>query len=167
MTALALWAGLRGLLAKVPLVVWLVLALLIWGLYNQHERRMATATLVTQQAAAAAATASKVAADKAETARIADTQKEAINELLAHQATDAAAIARSADAARRLQRQLAADAARRRTNDPASIGTGQADRLTVVFGQCVERYRAVAASAASAVLAGQLCERSYDAVKPP
>lgn len=167
MTALAIWTAVRGMAAKVPMVVWVVLAVLGWGFYNQHERRVAETTLVNQQRQAAAETASAVAADKARTAQIAASQTEAINDLLTHKVKDAAAVARAADTARRLQQQLAADAAYRRAGDPDSASTGQADRLSVVFGQCVERYRALAASATSAVRAGQLCERAYDAVKSP
>ena len=120
---------------------------------NKCEAKVATATA---QAASAALTESQRRLDAAQE--------------VAHVAGQSAVLARSdadraAAAARRLRDQLAASAAARAA-DTAASSAGPADRSAEVLGQCVERYRSVAAAADAAVIAGQACERSYESLIP-
>lgn len=155
-----------ALLRVVPIWAWALAAALVWGAWQRHEAR--------QQGALRAADAAAVAQQReaALAATIAESQRRtAAVEESAHVADLAASAARSdaarsAALARRLREQLAAGRAASAPagEHPASAGAGQADRLADVLGQCVERYRAVAADADAAVVAGRACERAYDAL---
>lgn len=74
---------------------------------------------------------------------------------------DAVAAGAAADSLREYATQLAADASACGATAP---GDGPADRLANVLGESVEQYREVAAAADRAVIAGQLCQQSYDAL---
>lgn len=74
---------------------------------------------------------------------------------------DADAAAAAAVGLREHAEQLAARAG---ACDPAAADAGAAGRLAAVLGESAERYRAVAEAADRAVIAGQLCERAYDAL---
>jgi len=116
----------------------------------------------------ATATASQLAANQAKTTRILATQSEAANAAQAQsQRADAAerAAARSSDGLRIAARALAAGCGVV-PGAPASAASSPADRLADVLGESSERYRAVALATDRAVIRGQQCQASYDALSP-
>ncbi|RTL40575.1 MAG: DUF2514 family protein [Burkholderiales bacterium] len=138
-----------------------VLGAVAWAAH--HERQIGAAQCRAEVATASAAAASAALVESQR--RVTAAQE------VAHAADQAASAARSdadraAAAARRLRDQLAARGGTG-ADDFAASAAGPADPTANVLGQCVERYRSVAAAADAAVIAGQACERAYRSLSVP
>ena len=157
-------AGALGLAKALPVWAWALAACLAWGAVQKHRATAAGAELHRAQAEAAALREFDLQTSIAET-----TRRLAAERRNTHAADQAAALARAdaasaAGAVERLQFRIAADQAAARASDPAAAGAGAADRNALAT--CAGRYRDVAAAADRAVIAGQACERAYDALTP-
>lgn len=172
MTGLA--AAALGLLRRVPLVAWVVLALLAWGGVQRHLAEKRAQQLQERERAEAQARA-----DTIRDALVEQTRRAATIEGIAHDARSRAArAAADRDAARAAAddalRRLRADAALRASGgaaDPAaaagSAPAGATDLVPAdVLGRCAARVLDLAELADAAGRAGSTCERSYDALTP-
>lgn len=150
----------------VPPWVWLVAALLGWGAWQKHRAQSVAADYHAAIVQAAASRQADLQVKLTESQRRTDAIQE-----VAHAADQAASAARSdadraALSARRLRDRLDAMQADARRRDPAASEAGQTADVTQVLGQCIERYRLVAAAADASIIAGQACQQSYDALTP-
>jgi hypothetical protein len=152
-----------AIIARVPVLAWVLAAALAWGGWQRHEYRAATEELLRQQQAEASAKAAALQAQIDTHAR----QERALQET-AHDAdistqrarADAAA---AADAARRLRARLANIAA---DHPPAAAGASapagpDAAVLADVLSRCDARAGELAEAADAARIAGAACERAY------
>lgn len=152
-------------LAKlVPPWLWLLAAVIGWGAWQKHRAQVVAEDFHAAIVQAAGERQADLQAKLAESQRRTDAIQEKV-----HAADLAASAARSdadraAVSARRLRDRLATIEADARRRDPAASEAGETERLTHVLGSCIERYRLVAAAADAAVIAGQACESSYDAL---
>jgi hypothetical protein len=152
------------LLGRVPIWVWVVIGLALWGWIGHHEARVAKASLVALQAEYKAKADAATLEYQQRADRIARDQQEAIDASNKQVQASKAAAARAAAAAAELRKQLAASG-RQAPGDqaPAAGGAPSADTGTLL-GECAERYSAMAAIADRARDAGLRCEQLYDAV---
>jgi hypothetical protein len=158
-------APVMSVLRAVPWWAYALAACLAWGGWQRHRANSAAATYQRAQIDAAKATEAALAENIRETARRLAEQQKATNDADAKLVKARSDAAGAAGAAERLRKQLLAiRAASAPTGDPSATGPGSADRLAEILGECVERYRAVAAAADRAVIAGRTCEASYSAL---
>lgn len=163
----------------VGLAALLVLALAMAG-YQSHRANRAelaladkVAELADAKTAAAEAQAKQITENRSKESTWRTNQAEAVHaEVLKTQAARAAA-ARDSAAARSLHSELARVAARGRAAaaDPSASADGQAAAtasavLADLLGQCSQRRSELASYADSARIAGETCQRSYEALTP-
>lgn len=152
------------LLRLVPIWAYTLAAALAWGGWQHHRARVAGVELAQHITQTANLREQAMHAALIETTRRLMAQQEAADAaaLQTRQARTAAAAAGSAaDKLRAHAARLAASAA---ACNPTAAASSPADRLAHILGESVDRYREVAAAADRAVIAGQLCERSYGAL---
>jgi hypothetical protein len=172
-----------GAFDVIPGALWALLLAGALALIGVKQVQLSTARTATAEARldlanykATAAESARLAerAERAKDARINTEQRKAFDEaatqILTAQAD--AADARAAGEQLRLQAQRYADAARRASARAASVeaGAAAADPLGVfadVLGRIDQRAGRLAEIADASRIAGQLCERSYDALGGP
>jgi hypothetical protein len=171
--------ALRAALALIPreLLALALAVVLAAGLYTGHRLTLAqrdnarqAASIATERAKISAAAASAIEhARSVEVQRAADIAQaqEALHARTQTLAADAAAARTAADRLR-VSLDIAARALRatgRAASDPGAASASETGaRAAELLGACATRYRELAVDADRAVAAGQLCERSYDAV---
>lgn len=164
--------ALLPLLRRVPVWAWVLVLALGWGAVQRHRATSAAETLARSQAAEAQAREAALVLRQQEIERRLIATQE--NADAARQQTEQAvadATARAAAAERLLQRARAV-AARAPAGPAASAAGGgptadsPADVLADVLGRCVAQLGVVAEFADRAHIAGQACERSYQALNP-
>lgn len=173
MTGIA--AAALGLLRRVPLIAWVVLALLAWGGMQQHLAGKRAEQLRERERAEAQARADTIRDALVEQTRR-TTAVEGIADAARQQARRAAAdrqAARAAadDALRRMRADATLRAASGAADPAAAAGSapaGAADLVPAdVLGRCAARVLDLADAADAARRAGEACERAYDALTPP
>ncbi len=163
-----------GLLRRVPLIAWVVLALLAWGGVQQHLAGKRAAQLREREQAEAQARADTIRDALVETTRRAATVEGIANDArqqARRAAADRDAARAAADAALQRLRASAAVRAAGGAADPAaaagSAPAGAADVVPAdVLGRCAARVLDLADAADAARRAGAACERAYDALMP-
>lgn len=163
------WLVLRPILGRVPVWVWVVIAVLAWGGWQRHRAQSAERVHTRAVAAAAAAREAQLQADAAETARRLAEQERIANDARQKAAAQAADALRARTAEQQLRARLAAITADRGAGAASAPGGSQtaaqaADLLADVLGRCVSRVRELAEYADAASTAGEACQRSYDAL---
>lgn len=160
-----MWLVLQPVLSILKAIPWwayAIAACLAWGGYQRHRATSAAKVYQAAQIEAARLTEAALIENVQETARRLAAQQKATQdaEIQTRKArTDAGA---AAGAAERLRQQLVAvRAAGASASNPAASGASATDRLADLLGQCVDRYREVAAAADRAVIAGRTCEAGY------
>jgi hypothetical protein len=159
-----------GLLRLVPVWAWVVAVALAWGAVQHHRASAAGARALAAERdlAEIRAAAAKEAIDTL--ARTVAAQGEAAREADTQAARDRADAAAASAAVRRLRTaaQAAAGGCSARAPSAASSApAGAAGNLRAdVLGRLGEAAQRIAEHADSSRTAGQLCERSYDAVRP-
>lgn len=153
----AVLAILRG----VPVWVYVIVAAMAWGGIQHRRAASAGETLRQAQAAAAAEEAQALRSTIAETERRLSAQQEIASAAQAKADTNARAAAAARATADRVRSAAAAYAASAAASNPATAGDRKADRLSELFGQCVEALVGVAEAADRSILRGQACERAY------
>lgn len=160
-----------GLVPRVPLWAWALVALLAWGGWNRFQAVRATDRLATATVQAKIASAQAEAAAAAETTRRVQAQQEVINAQSRRTARAQADAATATAAGQRLRDRLAAmQADRARDTAAADAGAAANDPIGVladVLGRCSARHRSVAQYADTARDAGIACQQSYDALGKP
>lgn len=152
-----------AVLRAIPWWAYAIAACLAWGGFQRYRANSAAKVYQQAQVEAAKRTEAALAENIRETARRLAAQQEATIHAEAQTAKARAAANASAASADRLRQRLdAIRAAEPRASDSAATGASQTDRLADVLGQCADRYRALAAAADRAVIAGQTCEAAYD-----
>lgn len=146
---------------KVPLWIWALTLVLVWGAWQKHEATAAANTLRQHDAEVAAETLKASQAAQAETQRRLTAQREVTDEATRQAAVAASAAAGARTALERLRAQLAASAPSRSASDPAPAGGRQAAVMVDVLGQCAGRLQVVAAVADDAINRGRACEAAY------
>jgi Protein of unknown function (DUF2514) len=160
-----LLAPLLGALRAIPWWAYALAACLAWGGWQRHRALSAAKVYQQAQVEAAKRTEAALAENIRETARRLAAQQKATQDAEAKTVKARSDAAGAAGAAERLRKQLLAiRAASAPAGDPSATGPGSADRLAEILGECVERYRTVAAAADRAVIAGRTCEASYTAL---
>lgn len=159
-------------LAAIGVIIALITA--AYGLQHHQITTLKAAVATEKQgrdqdrAAYASAAASAAADNLIETGRRIAAQSKAANDAqVQSNRADAAdrANARAADGLRIAAHTLASGC-RAAGADPAASASSPADRLADVLGESVSEYRAVAKAADNAVIRGQQCSASYDALSP-
>jgi hypothetical protein len=165
---------LRKVAGAVPVWLWVLLAVLLWGGWQRHQAKAAAETYTRAVAQAAADRETQLLADAAETARRLQTQQGAAQHARTQAQKNAADAASARTAAEQLRARLAALQANPGAADSApadgSPPTGPtAGVLADLLNRCVGRARELAEYADAARTAGQTCETSYDALtaQPP
>lgn len=158
--------GLPGVFRLIPWWLWAGAGLFLWGAWNKHAAK--TAIEARERAEVVAETARiqqrGTAAALTETTRRITVQAKVNRNASTRTVRAAAAAASAAVAGGGLRADAAALAASAAACHPAPGRDGEADRLARVLGEVVDEYRAVAAAADRAVIAGQACEQSYSAL---
>ena len=160
-----------GLLRRVPLWAWALVAALAWGGFQRHQTKAVAAEFSEAQADAAHERESALQASITETARRLTAQQE-----IAHAADQAASQAQAdataaASAAQRLRQRIAALQASPGAKHPATALDFQAaaDRASVyadLFKRADERAGVLAAIADDRSARGRRCEQSYESLTP-
>jgi len=150
-----------GLISRVPVWAWAAAALLAWG-WSGHARYGALKSDVVQQ------TAKSEKEQRDEDLRRREAQARVMDKAQA-----AAEAARSdADRARAAEQRLRNQLAKSRAggapsvSSAASAGSAPADTYRELFGDCVARYRELGEEADRHRIAGDTCERAYEALNP-
>lgn len=150
-----------------------VLALLVFAAYQAREAQQARTELLTFKARATQQALDLTNQHARETARRLFVQSEVIHAQVQQTEQLRAAAGRAADADRSLRGELARLAARSRAAaaDPSATGASQAAAeagavLADLLGQCSSRRQELAEYADSARIAGEACQRSYEALTP-
>lgn len=167
--------ALLGVLAKVPPAAYLLAAALAWGWWGHHTSRVANEELAVAQSRvnALSQTLSQQTAAREEENRRVQAQAEVAKTLAAKAEQERAAAQKdraAASAARDAVDRLL-DYVKRPAppgagpGDPSAVSRGEAaDRLGTVAKECLGRFEQVAADAVDAVIRGQRCSGSYDAL---
>lgn len=159
---------LLAILRAVPIWAWALAAVIGWGALQKHRAEAAVKREETAKLEQADARATAIHGALVQQTRVVNTQNEVI-----HDATEQARRARTdADRAaaaerRMLERLRAAGGA---STHPAAAGASAPAGETAgmhadLLGRCVSDLRRMAAIADERGIAGQACERSYDALK--
>lgn len=167
-------AAALGLLRRMPLIAWVVLALLAWGGMQQHLAGKRAAQLRERERAEAQARADTIRDALIEQTRRAEAVKgiaDAAQQNARRLASDRDAARAAADDALRRLRDAAAVRASAGAADPAagagSAPAGAADVVPAdVLGRCAARVLELADYADRARIAGAACEQSYRALTP-
>lgn len=165
-----MFSGVLGLIGRLPAWVWVLVALLAWGGWQRHQAHAVAAELAGQQAQAAQAREAGLQASIAETERrlqaqhgVAKDAQDQLDRVRADRAT--------ADrVAARLRAKLAtAGQAGGGAADPPAAGDcsaaeARARVLAELLSRADDRAGGLAAAADAARIAGEACERNYDAL---
>lgn len=157
-----------GLLGKVPIWAYALVAIGLWGGYGHYKLNNLRAEVVEQQNVAALQKIKQLEINREEEqrrgeehARIVDQERRGA---AARAAADAAA--RSAGSIGRLQQRITAlTASASACNTTLANGSTPAATLGELFGNCTARYRSLGEEAAACRTAGIICERAYDALR--
>lgn len=156
-----------SILRRVPVWVWVVLALLAWGGFQRHSAKAAErkASQLREAVVQREAAEAKAAADQR--AAQLEAQRKVIDDATQRAAREAADAATARTALQRLRASLAAGAANA-ASAPASASSQAAGASSAVLaellGQCGKRVLELGEYADAAAGAGAACERSYDAL---
>lgn len=158
-----------ALLARVPPVVWLLLGLGAYGVYEHHRAASVTTTFTEAKAEAAAERKVAASAAAAETTRRVVAQKASVHRATQETARAAGHAASAADTGRRLRDTAVAVAASPAASDPAADAQCAPVRATAgvladVLGLAERRAEVLAREADTARIAGADCERQYDSL---
>ncbi len=161
-----------ALAKRVPIWAWVLLVLLAWGAWQRHLANAASATLREHDAAVAAQTLAQQQADLARSLAIQKSQKETVDAATTQAAAAAADAARQRTAAERLRARLAARQTDLGPRDPAAAASGPPAAAgscvpADLFGRVLDAAGQLAAIADQRGVAGQACERAYQALTPP
>lgn len=161
--------GVLSLLARVPVWAWALAALLAWGGWQRHQAKASAAELASQQAQAAQAREVALQANITETQRRLRAQHGVTQDAQAQLDQVRAARLAADRMAARLRAQLAAGHASAGADHPATAADCEAASarsrvLAELLGRADDRAGSLAAAADAARIAGQACERSYDAL---
>lgn len=143
--------------SKVPWWVWLAAGVLLWG-WSGHARYSALKKDVVEQSA------KSEKEQRSEEQRRQVEQAKQLDKVVAAAEGDKLDAARARAAEQRLRNQLELARARSApSTDPAVVAERKAaEKVRVVLGECVSRYRELGEEADRARRAGQACEVSYD-----
>lgn len=160
-----------GALGKVPWYGWVIAVSLALAAWNRHQARSVRAEFDQAKVAAAAERAASAAEATAESSRRRRVQQEAVDAANLKSTQLERSLAASADAGQRLRQRLAALDAQRCAGDTAAGSGGQAasaaaDLRAELSRRLDEAADGVARFAERAAIAGDTCERSYDALTP-
>lgn len=163
-------AAVRALLGRVPLWAWVLAVVLAWGAWNRHQARSVRAEFDQAKVAAAAERAASAAEAAVESSRRRRVQQEAVDAANLKSAQLERSLAASADAGQRLRQRLAALDAQRCAGHPAAASGSPAasaavDLRSELSRRLDEAADGVARFAERAAIAGEACERAYDALK--
>lgn len=166
---LAIGMRLLGLAKMVPIWVWLVLAILGWGGWQNHKANVAAAELVDERQKISAAREQAMQASMAETARRLRAQEEA-NRYATEQTALSRADALAAGAALDRVQQRANQLASRAGSCDTSVASGRttaseaARMLADLQRRADERAGLLARIADERGIAGEACQRAYEAL---
>ena len=154
-------------LKRVPIWIWIVMAVLCWGGFQRHSAKAAER----KESALREAVVQREAAEAKQAVEQKAAQLEAQRKVIDDATTRAAREAADAAAARaslqRLRASLAAGASNA-ASAPAAAGSPAAGPSSAVLadmlGRCAGRVLELAEFADAASGAGSACERSYDAL---
>lgn len=163
--------GLAGLASGMPIWVWALGAVLLWGGWHRHQERAVRADFEASKVAAEASRAASAAEAKAQTARREAEKKGAIDEARKAAARARAALLEQQSAAGELRDRLAALEARACGGDPGAGGGGpgatEARDLSAYLRRRLDEAEARTIEFADGTaIARDVCERQYRALKP-
>lgn len=153
----------------VPLWAWAIAAILAWGGWQRHNANAAAESLRSKEAAAAVQREAQLQQSLSTTQRRLTAQDKAVQDANQRTVRVAAAAASAADVGERLRAQLDAINARSCTADSAAAlggqaASGAADMRAYVQRRLDDAAERLARYADDAHIAGQACERAYDAL---
>jgi len=154
-------------LAKVPLWVWLVVAVLMWGGWQQHRAKATAAAFKQEQMLAAEDREKALVAALAETERRMVAQKKVVEDAEAQTVKAKGSAAAANAAAGKLRARLDALKVNTAASAASSPGAGEAGGLADLLATCADRYRGVAEAADRAIIAGLACANAYEALSKP
>ena len=162
-------AALRGMGSKVPAWAWALIVALAWGGWQHYSAKAAGAALLARKQQEAAAQVEQMQAAQAETARRLLAQQEATNDANLKTQAALADAAGAGDAVRRLRQRIAAAQSSVRPADPAASSCGAAAAASSgvppdLFWRVVDAAGRYAAIADQRGIAGEACERAYQAL---
>lgn len=158
-------APILSFLKLIPWWAYAIAAVLGWGMYQRHLANASAAHFQAAQRAASDQREKALVKVVVETAR-----RQAAVAVVAENAkvqvirAKAAADSASAAASSLRDRLIALQADNRAAADSGSIAAGQATRLADILGRCADRYSEVAARADAAIISGNACVASYEAL---
>lgn len=163
----AVLAILRG----VPVLVWVVVAAVLWGGWNYNRAKSAGETLRQAQAAAAAEEAQALRATITETERRLSAQQEIASAAQARADTNARAAAAARATADRVRSAALDHAAIAAASNPGPAGSCAATEHAAgmfadLLGRTAQRAALLADLADRTTAAGKACEAAYDALRP-
>lgn len=165
-----MWLIAKGLLAKVPIGVWVLLAALAWGAYQKHAATAAINTLRVAEQKAAAEREATLVKQIQDLRGIQSDFEKAANDANIKAARASAAAASSVAAGQRLRNELATLDKRAcdgssAAASPGSAASSPADLRAYVSRRLDEAADGIAGFAESAIGASQTCFESYSAVR--
>lgn len=159
-----------AILRGVPVLVWVVVAAVLWGGWNYNRAKSAGETLRQAQAAAAAEEAQALRSTIAETERRLSAQQEIASAAQAKADTNARAAAAARATADRVRSAAAAYAASAAASNPAAAGSCEATEHAAgmfadLLGRTAQRAAVLADLADRASAAGKACEAEYNVLR--
>jgi hypothetical protein len=156
-----------GILGAIPIWTWIVIAALAFGAWNKHSAKRANEARAQAELAAESARIQQrgTAASLTETTRRIEAQSKVNRNASTSTARARAAAAAAAGAAGGLRAAAIGAAASSAAACHSTLGRdSEASRLADVLVEVVDEYREVAAAADRAVIAGNACQQSYEAL---
>ena len=164
---LALLSPVLSLAKGVPVLVWVIAAVLVWGGYQRHSANSAKDAALKQQAEIAVQNEKALQESIAETQRRVIAQTKVVQDAKVREKTRLDQSASAVRAGDGLRARISPWGQSPPAGSSSAPSGSQTKRLADALVTCADQYRAVAEVADRAVARGLACEQAYGSLSQP